>query len=190
MSDEKPHDRRGFFTENFKALGRLFAEALSGTITGAAGGQRYLRPPGAIDEAAFLLTCTRCGDCAKACPTNVIKFLPATSGAAVGTPYMDPLQQACDLCGKCMPVCEPKALLTITDPRNVRIGTAILEPTTCWAFQGQVCDLCYQRCPYPDEAIKLVKGKPEIIAEACTGCGQCAYVCVSMPASIRIEPGN
>ncbi|HYG56753.1 MAG TPA: 4Fe-4S dicluster domain-containing protein, partial [Symbiobacteriaceae bacterium] len=174
MANDNPHDRRGFLLENFRALGRLFADALSGTITGAAGGKRYLRPPGAIDEAAFLLSCTRCGDCAKACPTNVIKFLPPNAGAAVGTPFIDPLDKACDLCGKCMPVCQPGSLLTISDPRLVRMGTAILDPTHCWAFQGQVCDLCYQRCPFPDEAIKMVAGKPQIVEDLCTGCGQCA----------------
>lgn len=190
MSDGTPRDRRGFLLDGFKALGRLLAEAVGETMTQAAGGKRYLRPPGAIDETAFLLTCTRCGDCAKACPTNVIKFLPPTAGAAVGTPYIDPLDKACDLCGKCMPVCEPKALRVVSDPRQVRMGLAVLDPATCWAHQGSVCDLCYQRCPYPDAAIKMVDGKPQIVPADCTGCGQCAYVCVSMPVSIKIDPKN
>lgn len=188
MPDDKVTDRRGFLLENFKAIGRLFAGAVSETITNAAGGKRYLRPPGAIDEAAFLLTCTRCGDCAKACPTQVIKLLPTSSGAAVGTPYIDPMENPCDLCGKCMPVCEPGALLTIADPRKVRIGTAVVDTDLCWAHQGQICDLCYQRCPYPDEAIRIVAGKPEILSDACTGCGQCVYACVSTPVSLKVEP--
>ncbi|MFZ5826090.1 MAG: 4Fe-4S dicluster domain-containing protein [Bacillota bacterium] len=194
MASNKPQDRRGFFLESFRSLGRLVAETMHGavteTVTRASGGQRYLRPPGAIDEAAFLLSCTRCGDCAKACPSNVIKFLPASAGAAVGTPYIDPLERACDLCGKCMPVCEPKALLTITNPREVRMGLAVIDTETCWAHKGSICDLCVQRCPYPDEAIRLVGGKPEIVADVCTGCGLCAYVCVSTPPAIKIEPRN
>lgn len=194
MASDKSHDRRGFFIESFKSLGRLLAETVhetvSSTVTKASGGKRYLRPPGAIDEAAFLLSCTRCGECAKVCPTNVIKFLPASAGAAVGTPYIDPLEKACDLCGKCQPACEPKALLTICDPRQVRMGLAIIDPEHCWAHKGSICDLCYQRCPYPDEAIRMVNGKPEIVADACTGCGICAYVCVSTPPAIQIEPRN
>lgn len=190
MSKDAYNDRRGFLADSFKAFGRLFADTVSQTLTNASGGKRYLRPPGAIDEAAFLLTCTRCGDCAKACPTQVIKFLPPNSGAAVGTPYIDPLEQACDLCGKCMPTCEPQALLTVTDPRQVRMGTAKIDTATCWAHSGSICDLCYQRCPFPDEAIRMVDGKPEIVADACTGCGICAYVCVSTPGSIKIEPSN
>jgi len=194
MSGEKPNDRRGFLLENFRSLGRLLAETVHGavteTATRASGGRRYLRPPGAIDEAAFLLSCTRCGDCAKACPGGVIKFLSADAGAAVGTPYIDPLEKACDLCGKCMPTCAPQALVTVADPRRVRMGLAVINPETCWAHKGSICDLCYQRCPYPDEAIRLVGGKPEIRADACTGCGICAYVCVSTPGSIAIDPRN
>jgi NAD-dependent dihydropyrimidine dehydrogenase PreA subunit len=105
-------------------------------------------------------------------------------------PYQIKLDKACDLCGKCMPVCEPKALRVVSDPRQVRMGLAVLDPATCWAHQGSVCDLCYQRCPYPDAAIKMVDGKPQIVPADCTGCGQCAYVCVSMPVSIKIDPKN
>lgn len=187
MSDA-PVGRRGFLHENVRALGRLFADIVSETITSAGGGKRYLRPPGAIDEAAFLLTCTRCGDCATACPTKVIKLLPPEAGVAVGTPYINPLDVACNLCGECMPVCEPRALLQISDPRKVRIGTAVIEPANCWAHKGSICDICYLRCPFPDEAIRMVGGKPEVILDACTGCGLCAYACPSTPAAILIEP--
>lgn len=188
MSNQPPNQRRAFLLDSFKSLGRLFADAVSQTVVNAGGGKRYLRPPGAIDEAAFLLTCTRCGDCVKACPTKVIKLLPAGAGAAVGTPYIDPLDAPCNLCGECMPVCEPGALLGIADPRMVRMGTAVVKTDVCWAHRGQVCDLCYQRCPYPDEAIKIEGGKPVILSDICTGCGQCAYACPSTPAAIEIAP--
>jgi len=194
VSADKHQDRRGFFREGLRSLTRLLAETMQGavreTVTKASGGQRYLRPPGALPESTFLLTCTRCGECAKACPTQAIQLLPATAGAAVGTPYLDPLQQACNLCGECMPVCEPGALLQISDPRAVRMGLAVIDTAHCWAHKGSICDLCYQRCPYPDEAIRLTDGKPEVSADLCTGCGMCAYVCVSTPPAIKIEPRN
>src|SRR5881628_4218278 len=34
----------------------------------------WLRPPGAVDETLFLDRCTRCSDCAKACPHGSIVF--------------------------------------------------------------------------------------------------------------------
>jgi ferredoxin-type protein NapG len=188
LSDGGMSDRRGFFLQNFKALGRLLGDAVGQALVSASGGGRHLRPPGALDEAAFLLSCTRCGDCADACPTKVIKFLAPSAGLAAGTPYIDPTDKACNLCGECMPVCKPGALLQITDPRLVRMGTAVINTTTCWSHQGSVCDLCYQRCPFPDEAIRTINGKPEIMADGCTGCGMCAAVCVSTPISIHIEP--
>jgi ferredoxin-type protein NapG len=188
ISDDKLYNRRSFLAENFKALGRLFADALNEAVSSASGGKRYHRPPGALDEPAFLVACTRCGDCVTACPSQAIKLLPPSAGAAVGTPYIDPLEAPCDLCGQCMPACGPKALITITDPRKVKMGTAVLDPSACWAHQGQICDLCYQRCPFPDEAIRMVGGRPEIIPAACTGCGLCVYACVSTPVALKIDP--
>lgn len=186
--------RRAFFRQSLSSLGRFLANALQDAVDGqvvrASGGKRYLRPPGAIDEAAFLLTCTRCGECVRACPEDAIRLLPATAGAAVGTPCIDPLEHACTLCGQCIPACEPRALLPVTEPRQVRMGLAVIDPAACWAHSGRPCSICYQRCPFPDEAMHLRDGRPEVEAGACTGCGQCAYVCVSTPPAILIEPQN
>lgn len=189
MGEERPTDRRGFLRANAGALGRLLAEAMGQAVVKAQGGQRYLRPPGAIDEAGFLLACTRCDECLKACPVGAIKRLPSSAGVAVGTPFVDPQDVACTLCGDCMPVCQPQALLTVAEPRQVRMGRAVIDTDHCWAHQGSICDICYQRCPFPDEAIRMAAGKPEVLA-ACTGCGLCAQACVSTPPAITITPCN
>jgi len=187
-------DRRSFLRQGLRSLVRAVAEGVEAAADEAAarasGGRRHLRPPGALPEPTFLLTCTRCGDCARACPVGAIQLLPPSAGAAAGTPYIDPLRRACDLCGRCMPACAPGALQPVAAAREVRMGLAVIDPALCWAFQGSPCSLCYHRCPFPDEAIRLVAGKPAVNREYCTGCGACAYVCVSTPLAITIQPTN
>src|SRR6185436_15682414 len=52
----------------------------------------WLRPPGAVAESLFLERCTRCSDCAKACPYESIAFHPLT-----GTPVIFADQIPCYL---------------------------------------------------------------------------------------------
>lgn len=190
--EDKKLNRREWLTDSFKVLGRslfeLVSQSVNHTMERASGGQRYLRPPGAVDETAFMLTCSRCGKCAEACPTKAIQILGPRAGAALGTPYIDPMQQPCELSLDCVTACPTGALSLITDPHRVKIGLAKLNEQTCWAHNGTLCDICYQRCPFPDEAIRMRDGKPYIVADACTGCGICAYVCVNTPSCIKIEP--
>lgn len=185
-------DRRSWLKRSFLDLGKALAEAAEGFANSAAvrasGGQRHLRPPGAVAEAAFLLTCNRCGKCGEACPAGAIRFLPPGAGAAVGTPSIDPYAAACHLCLECTRACDTGALQPLTDGRQVRIGRAVLNQDACWAYRGQMCDVCYWQCPFPDEALRLADGKPVIAESACTGCGICAHVCPSAPRSIRIVP--
>ncbi len=185
-------DRRTWFKRSFLDLGKALAGAAEGLANSAAtrvtGGKRYLRPPGALSEAAFLITCNRCGHCGAACSKGVIKFLTADAGAAVGTPYIDPYSAPCYMCLDCTRACETGALQMLTDKRQVKIGHALLNQETCWAYQNQTCDLCYSQCPFSDEAIVLTDGKPVVEDRFCTGCGICAYVCPSTPNSIRIVP--
>lgn len=148
----------------------------------------YLRPPGALEEAAFLLTCTRCGDCVSACPRGALRLLPLSAGVAAGTPFIDPAERACDLCGGCLPACRAGALQSAADDVPLRIGLAEVDSALCWAHRGQICDLCYQRCPLPDRALRMVAGKPQVIQEGCTGCGLCVEACAAAPPAVRILP--
>lgn len=185
-------DRRNWFKRGLLDLGKALAEAAEGMANTAAtrvtGGKRYLRPPGALPEAAFLLACNRCGQCGTVCPQGAIRFLKPEAGAAVGTPYIDPYSAACHLCLECTRTCDTGALQRLTDKEQVRIGRAVVNTETCWAHRGQICDLCCAQCPFPGVAIKLENGRPVVADQACTGCGICAYVCPSAPSSIRIVP--
>lgn len=181
-------DRRRFLKGQFAALGELIGQAVDSAVISAGGGKRYLRPPGAIDESSFVLTCSRGHACVAACPKGAIKVLGAEAGAAVGTPYIDPLDKPCYLCLECTKVCTSGALEALTDMRQAKMGTVQLHTDACWAYNSMYCRVCYEQCPLSDEAITLdAEGRPVIQTAACVGCGVCIYVCVTSPPSISMQ---
>ena len=56
------------------------------------------------------------------------------------------------------------------------------------------CQVCVDRCPYPNLAIKMEFNEehtfahPEVVSEFCTGCGLCVFGCPTDPAAITIIP--
>ena len=70
----------------------------------------WTRPPGAVEEKEFLAKCTRCNECVKVCPDQLImKVVDARSSAHL-TPI---LKSACRGCEgfPCVRVCTPSALV-------------------------------------------------------------------------------
>ena len=202
---DEPQERGDFF----KSLGTLFAgfvaNRIEDTVTGL--GPTLLRPPGALDEFEFLVKCTRCDKCIRACPENAVIKAPPTMGLALKTPYIDPRSIPCFLCTTlpCVAECEDEALvwprLTRADgtvlegAKAVRMGTARVKPGLCvtWGTldrEPRACRICVDRCPYPEEAIWISGpaegasiGHPVVSADACTGCGLCAvsYTHLTLP---------
>jgi ferredoxin-type protein NapG len=141
-----------------------------------------IRPPGTQDAKHFLSHCEPfCGECRNACPRNAILQDP------LGLPYIDPTLSPCVMCNDvpCTRVCPTEALHPLNHPQEIDLGTAMIELTVCTAYQGSGCTTCYDTCPIPDQAIRLVEGLPEVIPEACTGCGVCVYECPT-PGAIMI----
>lgn len=145
-----------------------------------------LRPPGAIAEDAFLSRCTRCGDCAAACPHGAIVPAPARMRGAAGSPMIDPARQPCLLCEgqPCIAACGPGALLPTERPR---MGTASIDTLSCLAHQGSFCSTCVERCPVRG-AITVATGRPVVDAEVCVGCGVCQHVCPAPLGAARVLP--
>jgi ferredoxin len=124
---------------------------------------RVIRPPGSVEEKAFLERCIRCAECMKVCPNNALH--PAFFEAGVEglwTPiliarigYCEP---SCVLCGQ---VCPTGAIQKITEKEKlgigtkaVSIGTAFYDHGRClpWSMQTP-CIVCEEFCPTSPKAI-------------------------------------
>lgn len=132
------------------------------------------RPPWARPEDEFTAICTRCGDCARACPTHIIK-----QGDG-GYPTVDFSLGECTFCGDCVSACSPQALLRTDDVPAWEIKAEIGD--TCLARRQVECRICGEQCG--EDAIRFRPqpggiSLPELDAGRCTGCGACVASCPS-----------
>ncbi|HEB66411.1 MAG TPA: 4Fe-4S dicluster domain-containing protein [Gammaproteobacteria bacterium] len=155
---------------------------------------RYLRPPGALNEADFVSRCIRCGQCGEICPNRCISYFGLENGlTSLDTPYIIPREKGCILCMKCGEVCPTDAIRPI--PRTaedilagVRMGRAHVDKRLCLSYQGKTCGVCYRACPLQDVAIRVGLLEQPHVTEQCVGCGLCERSCIQMPQAIRIIP--
>jgi ferredoxin len=155
---------------------------------------QLVRPPGARAEADVLALCSRCGQCMKVCPTNVLQPAVSAGFDGVFTPQMDYRVGACEWsCNECGKVCPTGAIrpLTLEAKHRTAIGRAYIDRNRCipWA-DYKTCLVCQELCPVPEKAIVIntadVKtpagttvrlGRPEVVADRCIGCGVCSNAC-------------
>ncbi|MBI5162967.1 MAG: ferredoxin-type protein NapG [Magnetospirillum sp.] len=162
-----------------------------------------LRPPGAVDEAAFLSACVRCGLCVRDCPYKTLSLADVGQGPPLGTPFYNARTVPCEMCEDipCVAACPTGALdKGLKDIKDARMGSAVLVGhESCLNFQGLRCDVCYRVCPAIDQAITLEQshnfrtGKhaifiPTVHTDKCTGCGKCEKACVLDEAAIKVLP--
>lgn len=216
-NDDRPIHRRRFFREGLRELLKPLAQAIEPLeqVTRQLGAleetaQRYstpapspstysyspepspgpywLRPPGALEEQRYLESCSRCGECVRACPASAIR-LDYSYTEGCGAPYILPDDAACVMCDglECMNRCPTGALLPV--PREqINMGLAVWHEDRCTRAAGSECTLCIEKCPMGDKAIVLTQTRIEVLQPGCTGCGVCQNVCPTNPKAIVVTP--
>lgn len=195
----------------FKSLGTLFggfvAEQVEGVVTKVS--PKLLRPPGALDEFAFLTACTRCEKCIEACPQQALVKAGPSAGLGLNAPFLEPRSMPCFLCTDlpCITACPEGALVWPTvrivdgvdlrGPEAVRIGLAEVNPDLCLTYpregrEAEACQVCVDRCPYPGVAIRMVEAAegpahPFVVEDRCTGCGLCMFGCPTQAPAITVK---
>jgi polyferredoxin len=124
---------------------------------------KVIRPPGAVEERAFLERCIRCAECMKVCPNNALHPSFFEAGVeGLWTPILIArvgyCEYSCVLCGQ---VCPTGAIQKITEREKmglgqppIKIGTAFYDHGRClpWSMQTP-CIVCEEFCPTSPKAI-------------------------------------
>lgn len=161
MPAGQPASRRSFLRGKFRESGPL-------------------RPVGALPEAAFLDQCSTCGDCARACPEDVIVMGDG------GFPQLSFTNGACTFCAACVEAC-PEDVLRIAD----RLPATAVVAKACLSLNAVQCRSCQDTCDARAISFKLMLGgsaQPLIDTEACTGCGACVAGCPVGALSVKPNP--
>lgn len=133
---------------------------------------KIIRPPGSVEERAFLERCIRCAECMKVCPNNALHPAFLEAGIeGIWTPILIArigyCEHSCVLCGQ---VCPTGAIQKITEKEKqgigvapVRIGTAFYDLGRClpWSMQTP-CIVCEEFCPTSPKAIWVEEVDAEV----------------------------
>lgn len=147
-------------------LGAGIAAAVSAPIFELSAGtpqstKSLIRPPMSREEDEFLLSCIRCNECSKACPTGVLKPASFEHGLrAFWTPILTPTEGYCqEGCNACSQACPTDAILKydIADKYKFKSGTAVFDSSRCISYtEDKFCSECVRVCP--TDAIDIHKG--------------------------------
>ncbi len=198
-------ERRDFFRWGLTKVAGIAVNEAEQRVNESA--RRWIRPPYAIAELDFLLKCTRCNDCIKACPHDVLFSLPPKFGLqAAATPAMDLMNKGCQMCADwpCVAACDSGALAwpkiqqleqgneseedTSSEPDlpPAKLAMALIDTTKCLPYLGPECGACADSCPVA-EALVWNGPTPHIDQEFCTGCAMCREACIVEPKAVSIS---
>ena len=157
--------------------------------------KKYFRPPASASPDLFNTLCIRCGNCIKACPSDIIIHHTGTDDL---TAWMTPeisfnnkgyCLEDCNLCGT---VCPSGSIspFSLAAKKELFIGSIKIGLDKCLLTQHTECDRCKAVCHY--QAIEIIRAehsltvKPVADNTKCVGCGACAAVCP--PETISMIP--
>lgn len=132
------------------------------------------RPPWSKSEAEFTQLCTRCDECIKACPQNII------ARGSAGFPEMSFSQAGCDYCQACADVCQILAIEISPGNQAIPWAQKVRFKDNCLSEHGVVCRACGDVCEMRAIRFKLAVGGIALIDfdnTACNGCGECISLC-------------
>ncbi|MCB2102417.1 MAG: ferredoxin-type protein NapF [Rhodobacterales bacterium] len=134
------------------------------------------RPPWALAEPAFRITCDGCGDCLPACGQGILSM------GGDGLPTVSFARGSCTFCGDCVTVCRPGALSRVDKAGAPRAAWSLKAHIggSCLSVRGITCRTCGDRCDERAIRFRPVPGGialPDLDSTACTGCGACLAPC-------------
>lgn len=138
-------------------------------LTGSSPASSVLRqPPWTGDDYTDL--CSRCGDCLKVCPEQV---LVAGDG---GFPELVFRGDGCTFCEQCVNAC-PEPVFDLT---RVAFSWRAAIGDRCLPLHGIHCQSCQDACEPRAIGFRPRLGgppEPSVATEVCTGCGACVALC-------------
>ncbi len=112
--------------------------------------------------------------CVHACEPAVI-YLHPPGHSFRGMPFLSFASGPCTFCNACVDACPLDHHATGVEG-IARLGIATLNQGTCMAWNGTICLSCQTACSY--QAVSMdARSRPQIQADACTGCGACVGIC-------------
>jgi len=137
------------------------------------------RMPWVISEEIFTQHCTRCDDCLRKCPEQIIQRGDG------GFPSVDFSRGECTFCGSCAEVCQAPVFTEQSQPPWQQLAVV---SETCLTFEGVSCRSCEEGCEPEAITFRPQRGgisKPEIISDLCNGCGGCISSCPTNAIQIK-----
>ena len=179
--------RRRLFEHSFEQLAHTVGRVIGGRLDRVP--RPCVRPPGALPEGLFRLSCARCHACVDACPEGAIDGLEIADPTIDGTPRLRPAERPCWWCEDtpCITACPHGALVRPPDTAPQAIARAHLDAEACLEAGGQPCDACVDACPPGIAAVTKTRGHvPVLSTGACVGCGLCVDRCAARTPAFSI----